>query len=213
MCCSDFQFPNHLQDLFDVIVSLEAKNPMHQARFQYFVHRRAYRKLGARILDFSTHLGKLPFDIFPTEFPGLGATDVTLHAGSKHHAGIAQYVKPFSPPLEESKEPKNPANTKPKTLETGTDWTQLRYPVNAETAPKWVHLLRFWWSILCDQFLDKAHKTVTPSPPTAEATRLAVAMISGLQALKPVLKILLSYPGISLTLQDLGKFPDLFRSW
>ncbi|KAE9394521.1 hypothetical protein BT96DRAFT_943087 [Gymnopus androsaceus JB14] len=60
---NNFTFGAHLQDLFDVIVSLKPGNSKDLKNFQHFIHHRAYRKLGWRVLDFSTHWGKLPFDI------------------------------------------------------------------------------------------------------------------------------------------------------
>ena len=63
MTLSDFEFREHLQDVFDVIVSLKEGCANDLARFQVFIHHRAYQKLGWRVLDFSTHWGKSPFAI------------------------------------------------------------------------------------------------------------------------------------------------------
>ena len=46
MTLSDFEFGEHLQDVFDVIVSMKEGCENDLARFQVFIHHRAYRKLG-----------------------------------------------------------------------------------------------------------------------------------------------------------------------
>lgn len=60
---SDFPFTEHLRHLFDVISSLDCGKPGDLLRLQRFIHHRAYRKLGYRVLDFSQHWGTSPFVI------------------------------------------------------------------------------------------------------------------------------------------------------
>lgn len=59
---SDLSFDQHLQDLFDVIIALN-DSTIDLLRFQLFIHHRAFYKLGHEVREFSTHWGKLPFDI------------------------------------------------------------------------------------------------------------------------------------------------------
>lgn len=60
---SDFSFSEHLLDLFHVITSLDCDNSSDLLRLQRFIHHRAYRKLGYRVLDFSERWGTSPIGI------------------------------------------------------------------------------------------------------------------------------------------------------
>ncbi|KAE9387912.1 hypothetical protein BT96DRAFT_947994 [Gymnopus androsaceus JB14] len=133
---NDFTFGEHLQDLFNVIVSLMPSSSVDLMSFQLFIHHRAYRKLGWRVLDFLTHWGKSPFGIIYKCLadPSLvmESIDLKIDPGSNLHEFIQDRIT-----LQLSPE----TNSEPV------------YCVNSDNALQWLCVLHVIWSQLQKKLL------------------------------------------------------------
>jgi len=194
MTLSDFLFGEHLQDLFDVIASLQSSD---LAKFQFFIHHRAYRKLGWRVQLFSTHWGKSPFDIISDQLPDANLTPESFQLKGEHssvHDAINRYVKPVSKTELESV-----------------------YLVNSDNASSWLALFKSAWAILQSHLFakDSEGKTTgrvrTDSPSTASVQAI-VAMMLVLERLMDVFIHLLSAHGVGQALANAGKLESFCTS-
>lgn len=102
MATSSFTFSEHLQDLCNIIVALDYTNPSDLSNFQLLIHQRAYRKLASRVSEFSTHWGRLPFDILSDHVdPKLPPKTFTFNSQRKgfaypdfHYSGVWKPSEP-----------------------------------------------------------------------------------------------------------------------
>lgn len=197
MTLSDFPFGAHLQDLFDVIASLRRPESSDQSSdllpFQFFIHHRAYRKLGWRVLLFSTHWGKSPFDIISDCLPdpNLKSESFRFPGGSSpFHDTLARYVPPES-------------------TESGDV-----YLVNSNNAARWLALFKSAWAKLQSHLLvkesDGKNPKVRTDSPSAESVRRIVAIMVTLERLIDVFKHLLSANGVAQALAKAGKLESLY---
>ncbi|KAE9384597.1 hypothetical protein BT96DRAFT_1007911 [Gymnopus androsaceus JB14] len=174
---NDFPFGAHLQDLFDVIASLRRPESSDQSSdllpFQLFIHHRAYRKLGWRVLLFSTHWGKSPFDIISDCLPdpNLKSESFQFPGGSSpFHDTLARYVPPES-------------------TQSGDV-----YLVNSNNAARWLALFKSAWAKLQSHLLVKESDGKNPK------VRRIVAIMVTLERLIDVFKHLLSANGVAQAL-------------
>ena len=187
----------HLQDLFNVITSLRHGDASDLRHFQYFIHHRAYRKLGWRVLEFSTHWGKSPFDIISDHLadPDLKPASFQFpRRSSIFHETIGEYVTPKSMTEQEPD-----------------------YPLNSDNAPQWLELLQSAWTALQSELLVENSKRKndmmvrTDSPSTKSVHNIAKMMLI-LEDLLDVLIHLLSADGAAQALASAGKLESSFTS-
>jgi len=196
MTLSDFEFGEHLQDVFDVIDSLKEGCANDLARFQVFIHHRAYRKLGWRVLDFSTHWGKSPFAIISDclAHPGLESKDFTINRLSPVHELIQGSIPP------------QPSS------ETNSD---LVYRIDSDNALKWLEVLTALWELLRQRLIvhqPQGKAQVRKESPSVHDVVGIVFYLSGIQATMPVFQHLLSAPGVVRALAEAGKLNRSFAS-
>ena len=201
MILSNFEFGDHLQDLFDVITSLNLRDSQDLLHFQLFIHHRAYRKVGWRVLEFSTHWGASPFKIISNSL-----TDPELESKTfvfKQHLTVHTLIQNRIMP-----EPQ---------LSSGTSSKPV-YCVNSSNALQWLKVLQDFWFDLEDELLVKSppgktkRMMVREDSPSYDSVRSIVLAMSALEALMPVLKHLLSATGVAQALASAGKFKSSFTS-
>lgn len=189
-------FGKHLQDLFDVIASLDPKDPLDLACFQRFIHHRAFRKLGWRVHAFLTHWGVLPFDILSKHLdPSLPSKTFDFPFTSPHfHAYLEHYVKPGAGMYSH---------------ENG----KYTYLVDAGNALQWLHGLKAVWSGLQDSLLinDNSKWCVKAESPGPRTVNSIVSRIFVLEALMPIFEHLLSAESAATALHNAGEcgFPNV----
>lgn len=188
---SNYGFGVHLQDLFDVIMSLDHKNPLDLVRFQLFIHHRAFRKLGWRVQEFLTHWGVLPFDILSQHLdPNLRSETFDFAVGPHFHDCIQRYVK-----------------LGPKMYVFSLKKGRRVYCVNADNALEWLDGLKEVWSGLQASLLIEHNsnwrvREESPSPATVNdmVTRVFV-----LEAFMPIFEHLLSAESAGAALHNAGE--------
>ncbi|KAE9384557.1 hypothetical protein BT96DRAFT_1007955 [Gymnopus androsaceus JB14] len=176
MILSNFTFGAHLQDLFDVIVSLKPGNSKDLKNFQHFIHHRAYRKLGWRVLDFSTHWGKLPFDIISE-----------CLAKSELESKDFTFKEVFNNAIQMHMPSRASSETNSKPV----------YCLNSDNALQWLNVVYTLWETLQKKLLGEGKPKLREiKTPTPEAVCEIVYALMGLEAMMPVLKHLLSAEGV-----------------
>lgn len=186
---SDYLFGEHLQALFDIILSLNPSNLLDLVKFQLFAHHRAYRKLGWRIHEFLTHWGVLPFDILQNNIDRNLVPKMFHLKGvdSEFHERVRDYV-----------------NTN-QSMYYPSEGNSCIYWVNAENACGWITGLMGLWSGVQDSLLVKTDgnqwnvKSALPSPKTVKDIVIQLFLF---ESLMPIFKHLLSAHGVSQALCD-----------
>ncbi|KAE9384584.1 hypothetical protein BT96DRAFT_950459 [Gymnopus androsaceus JB14] len=191
MTLNNFTFGAHLQDLFNVIVSLKPGESEDLKHFQHFIHHHAYQKLGWQVLDFSTHWGKSPFNIIFNCLaePELESKDFTF---KEVFNNFIQMHMPSQPSSE--------TNSKPV------------YCVNSDNALQWLNVLYTFWETLQKELLAEGKPKVREIPPTPEAVREIVITLMGLEAMMPVLQHLLSAEGVVGALAETDNLESMLNS-
>jgi len=218
--------------------------------FQLFIHHRAYRKLAWRLLQFSTHWGKLPFELLSEHLPSLPEKLFPITLPDYFHEEIAAFVKPEPITPETGAKPLTPetgakpltpeTGAKPLTPETGAEpptpetgtkppaqetdthtsagWLTLSYLVDARNAADWVKMFASVWRGLEKRLLHENWKdlptaqAINMKSPDRQMTAEIVSYVTVLHNLKPVLRHLLSAPGASRSLAEIGQFGDHLHS-
>lgn len=189
-------FGEHLQHLFDVIASLDPKDPLDLTRFQLFMHFRAFRKLGWRVQAFLTHWGVLPFDILSKHLdPVLPSKTFDFPFISPHfHTCLQHYLKAGAEMYSHVK-------------------GKYVYLVDADNALQWLCSLKAVWSGLQDSLLikDNSNWWVRADSPEPRTVNSIVSRIFFLEALMPIFEHLLSAEGAAAALQNAGEcgFPNV----
>ena len=197
MTLSNFTFREHLQDLFDVVTSLRHGDASDLLLFQHFISHRAYRKLGWRVLEFSTHWGKSPFDIISDHLVDLNSEPASFQfpcQSSLFHQMIRHFVTPKSMTEQEPD-----------------------YPLNSDNAPQWLELFQSAWNILQSELLVENSKgkndmTVRTDSPSTKSVQNIVVMTLILEDLLDVLIHLLSADGAAQALASAGKLESSYTS-
>lgn len=142
---SSFAFEDHLQDLFNVIVSLDCNDPLDLHRFQRFIHHRAYRKLGYRVLDFSERWGISPIDIISENLDPASLDTITFRF-STHNPEFHKFIQKYLQP--ESLNTCSASDSRPS------------YSIRPDNAHLWVRALQKAWARLQKELLlDTTSKT------------------------------------------------------
>lgn len=185
-----------------MIVALNSKNPADLPRFQLFVHHRAYRKLGQRVLKFSTHWGRLPFDILAEHIDTRlkQKTFQFKYQDLEFHNLIQSYVSP-----ETDISCTSVINSRPV------------YVVNAMNASQWIEALKELWlrlqSYLLVESSDEGKSLmVNMDSPTTRIINDIVTVMFVLEALMPMFEYLLSAQGVSQVFARAGELDNSFTS-
>lgn len=198
---SNFTFHEHLGDLFNVISSLDSQRPQQLMNFNLFIHHRAFRKLGWRVREFSSHWGDSPLQILSAHL----RLDFEPRKFQFPHLQGAEFET-----LIENYRIKVTGRSSP-----------AEYCVNPENAPEWIATLKSVWGILEDKLLiiDRELKSpvtkntpVRTTSPDAETVEIIVSIMFSLEALMPVFKHLLTVGGAAQPLADAGELNSVFRS-
>ncbi|KAJ3738406.1 hypothetical protein DFH05DRAFT_1517555, partial [Lentinula detonsa] len=162
-------FDTHLQHVFDILSYLST-----------FIHRRAFRKLGSRVLLFSTHWDRVPFDVLAKNIsiissdPDLSKTfELTLPPAA--HETVEKFVKATA----------NVAGSK----------SRYTYDLNTVNLARWTALFRYLWDEIALRLLQKNSKDqwrVRSKTPEHEVFPVIVLHIQILHCLKTVIKHLFS---------------------
>ncbi|KIK70222.1 hypothetical protein GYMLUDRAFT_255390 [Collybiopsis luxurians FD-317 M1] len=192
----------HIQDVSNIIRHLESAQEHNRTdliQFQFLVLYRAFRMLGKRVLDFSSHWEKLPFELMKTyaddisENPALTKTFVLFLYKAQY-----SFLSKFK--LEGEK------------LTDGTDgesdWLcRYKYTVNASTLALWGDYFIGLWDALKEELLVSecspestspesqsrdTPKTMQPAPPDPEKIPKVYHLLRTLFVTRPVWKHILS---------------------
>lgn len=196
MTFSNLTFAEHLQDLFDVITALDCDDTLDLIRFELFIHHRAFKRLGRRVLALSTHWGESPFDILSNHLdPDLEPNTFQFqYHDTEFHTLIQKYVHP-DPALSST----SGAISKPS------------YSVNANNASKWIAAFQELWVQLESYLLvadfdgETTRMIVRQDLPSIHTIDNIVAVMFFFEGLMPVLKHLLSAHGATQALADAGE--------
>lgn len=202
--CTDLDrnisFETHLQEMFDVIMALN-NHAADLLRFQLLIHHRAFRQLGWRVRHFSTHWGKLPFDILSENLDS-GLKKKTLqfkNQDTAFHNLIQSYVSP------DQDIPSTTSNSGP------------IYSVSAENAPRWIRALKHLWLRLQSYLLDESSEEgkitelrVKSEAPTTKTLNDIITMMFVLEALQPAFRHLASSRRAAHGLAKAGELPSVF---
>lgn len=196
----NFTLEKHLRELFDVIASLDCNDMDDLFRFQLLIHDRVYHTLGLRVLRFSTHWGKSPFDILSDHLdPDLKSKTLRFKYQDPHFESFIQSYVPALP---------SPPGTQTRPL----------FCVNAGNASQWLMALKDIWGhmetyLLIEQSMGgKPTLQVRPGPQSARTIDSIVAMMYIFEALMPVFKHLLSARGAAGALAAAGNSNHSFFS-
>lgn len=180
---SRVSFEQHLQDLFDVIMALNNQT-VDLLRFQLFIHHRAFRKLGWRVHEFSTHWGKSPFDIL-SENPDAELKRKKIefkYRDLEFHNLIQSYV-----------------SAEPDMHSTAGSRAGPVYSICVANAPRWIRALKQLWlrlqSCLLTETFEDGRITeflVKSESPSHHVVNDIVTIIFVLEALSPVFKHIVS---------------------
>ncbi|KAJ3738480.1 hypothetical protein DFH05DRAFT_1517335 [Lentinula detonsa] len=181
-----FSFDTHLQHVFDIFSYLSSVSGSEEKRkllapLQHFIHRRAFRKLGSRVLLFSTHWDRVPFDVLAKNIsiissdPDLSKTfELTLPPTAAHKT-VEKFVKATA----------NVAGSK----------SRYTYDLNTVNLARWTALFRYLWDEIALRLLQKNSKDqwrVRSKTPEHEVFPVIVLHIRILHSLKTVIKHLFS---------------------
>ncbi|KAE9394522.1 hypothetical protein BT96DRAFT_998434 [Gymnopus androsaceus JB14] len=154
----------------------EPRNSKDLKNFQHFIHHRAYRKLGWRVLDFSTHWGKLPFDIISK-----------CLAKSELESKDFTFKEVFNNAIQMHMPSRASSETNSKPV----------YCLNSDNALQWLNVVYTLWETLQKKLLGEGKPKLREiKTPTPEAVCEIVYALMGLEAMMPVLKHLLSAEGV-----------------
>ncbi|KIK50222.1 hypothetical protein GYMLUDRAFT_253173 [Collybiopsis luxurians FD-317 M1] len=174
----DHTYTSHLEDVVNAISlfsSLEVPRSGYGAKFVFFIHRRAFRKLALRTRDFTLRWGGvLPFKT------------ARLELGT-----IQQTMAPMTFKIELEPTVMSVVNHARITSEAlGKNW--FMFNLSATTIERWLDLFEYIWRQLEDMLLnERTDESKLPkpreSPPSLFQTQVAVLSIECLRALRPVL--------------------------
>lgn len=173
----------------NVISSLDCQHPQQLLNFNLFIHHRAYRKLGWRVREFSSHWGDSPFDILSAQLP--------LDFEPKNFQFLHVREAAFQKLIENYR------------VERSED----EYCLNSENASEWIASLKSVWCnledalLIIDRKLKKAVTKSTPmrnTSPNSSTVEIIVSMMLSLEALMPVFMHLLTSRGAAQALADAG---------
>ncbi|KAJ3745403.1 hypothetical protein DFH05DRAFT_1487823 [Lentinula detonsa] len=181
----DLSSDAHLQHVFDILSYLSSISGSEEKRkllapLQRFIHRRAFRKLGSRVLLFSTHWDRVPFDVLAKNIsiissdPDLSKTfELTLPSAA--HETVEVFVQATA----------NVAGSK----------LRYTYDLNTVNLARWAALFRYLWYEIELCLLEKNSKDqwrVRLKTPEKEVFPVMVLHIQILHCLKTVIKHLFS---------------------
>ncbi|KAJ3732072.1 hypothetical protein DFJ43DRAFT_1154791 [Lentinula guzmanii] len=144
----DLPFDAHLQHVFDILSYLSSISGSEEkgkllAPLQHFIHRRAFRKLGSRVLLFSTHWDRMPFGVLAENIsyissdPDLSKTfELTLPPAA--HETVEVFVQATA----------NVAGSK----------LRYTYDLNTVNLARWTALFRYLWDEIELCLLEKNSK-------------------------------------------------------
>ncbi|KAJ3710902.1 hypothetical protein DFJ43DRAFT_1161970 [Lentinula guzmanii] len=173
----NYSLKDHLQDVFQIFSYLKPPSATKSLEaFSFFIHHRAFRKLGWRIKEFLTHLNDSPFTVLKTvDFTRISAQQFAIPFT------LAKYDL-----LRLSKFPLG--DERPVTLS-----------INSNNVKDWLDGFQQLFSFL-QGFFPCPRKEPTYALPTREAVLGGVGSIQLIMKLKPVLKHILSVSGVESTL-------------
>lgn len=189
---SNFDFGQHLQHLFDVVVALNRKDPLDLVRFQLFIHHRAFCKLGWRVQEFLTHWGVLPFDLL-IQHPDPSLPSETFDfafVGPHFHECIHRYLKPG-----------------PEMYIYSTTKQRQLYWVHSGNALLWLAGLKEVWSGLQGSLLvqHKSKWKVRDDSPSPQIIYDIVTRLFIFEALLPIFVHLFSTESAARALHNAGE--------
>lgn len=189
--------------MFDVIMALN-NHAADLLRFQLLIHHRAFRQLAWRVRHFSTHWGKLPFDILSENLDS-GLEKKTLqfkNQDTPFHRLIQSYVSP------DQHIRSTASNNGP------------IYSVSAKNALSWIRALKHLWlrlqSYVLVEISEQGKMTelrVKDEAPTTKTFNDIITMMFVLEALQPVFKHLASSRQAAHGLAKAGELPSIFPMW
>lgn len=185
--------------MFDVIMALN-NHAVDLLRFQLLIHHRAFQQIGWRVRQFSTHWGRLTFDILSENLdPKLKKKTLQFNNDdSEFHNLIQSYVSP---------DPNIPSapNRGPS------------YSVDAENASSWIKALKHLWlrlqSYVLVEIAEEGKTTefrVATEAPTTKTVNNIITMMFVLEALLPVFKHLASSRCAAQALVNAGEWLSSF---
>lgn len=187
---SNYEFDTHLRNLFDVIFALgvEADNLLD---FDLFIHHRAYRKLGCRVLEFFTHWGKSPFHILSENL------DNTLESQRFEINGVDQEIIIQSLKIQP-------------TMRTDLG---VVYEIDGGNASQWLAKIeQFWLQLHKILLYSKNEKLlVKKESPLPSMVEEIVSIMMILKALVPIFKHISSPSSVAQALAKAGELRMLFN--
>ncbi|KAJ3791686.1 hypothetical protein GGU11DRAFT_751272 [Lentinula aff. detonsa] len=173
----NYSLKDHLRDVFQIFSSLKPPSATESLEaFSFFIHRRAFRKLGWRIKEFLTHLNDSPFTVLKTvDFTRISAQQFAIPFT------LAEYDL-----LQLSKFPLG--DERPVTLS-----------INSDNVKDWLDGFQQLFNFL-QGFFPCPREEPTYALPTREAVLGGVGSIQLIMKLKPVLKHILLVSGVESTL-------------
>ncbi|KAJ3978306.1 hypothetical protein F5890DRAFT_1560609, partial [Lentinula detonsa] len=182
----NYTLRDHLRDIFQILAHLRTCNRHDPAfiAFMHLIHRRAFRKLGWRIEELLTAWGDSPFIVLKeVDFTKMKTSPtVGISLLPSEYEVLAEYF-----PIQQ--------------METSQDEmirVQYLFRIDVDNVLKWLDGFQAFFVELRTLFPCPSRRAMNvPSPDNVE---VAVAFIRLLVFIKPIIKIILSLPGVETKL-------------
>ena len=194
-----------MQDVFEILSYLSSlpdnRRASEATTFALFIHRRAFRKIGWRIEEFFTHWGESPFAILSKlDFSGMEPrlTEITTLSNSERKLLLSAGI-PFTDVL-----PGQKKNNHAQSVPEQEPCVKIR--VNSVNVKDWLNGFQKLFQLLRRIFPCYARRKMRPWPPFPDpaGVRVGVSIIRCFMVLKPVMRHVLSFPGVESVLSEAG---------
>lgn len=199
----NYTLKEHLRDVFQILSHLSACSPIDPGftQFDYFIHRRAFRKISWRIRELNLHWGRSPFQIlYDQKLPFVKISpNFTISLTEGEYALLKTQKFPFFEPL----------------FPSGKGSVEVEVHVNIENIQNWLRSLAALFNQLRDAFPipPKVNKSDIKakkedklySLPKSEDVLYGVVCIQCILKLKHIIKYILSVRGVEGALHEAGR--------
>ncbi|KAJ3798782.1 hypothetical protein GGU11DRAFT_807995 [Lentinula aff. detonsa] len=182
----NYTLRDHLRDIFQILAHLRTCNRHDPAfiAFTHLIHRRAFRKLGWRIEELLTAWGDSPFIVLKeVDFTKMKTSPtVGISLLPSEYQLLAQYF-----PIQQ--------------VETSQDRmirVQYLFRIDVDNVLKWLDGFKAFFVQLRTLFPCPSQRAM--NVPSSDDVRVAVVFIRLLVFIKPIIKIILSLPGVETKL-------------